>query len=447
MSDPFEKVKRMFSGLMSCAKNWKCPKDCENHLLVDFWPIPLIYFLQPFRISKAYTSNGSVWITEQTLARSRPGFHNGKGGGPTAETQMAMKLERSCRQWLTITCLCRWSKAIKESLKAAHSNGQGSRFPLQRLNTTKITKWKFTFVIEIIEYACMCFTMYCVPNISAHTCLIHFCSLLSGAFISKASEIVIFPSFTYWCVNQGTLQDNKPTGPWLPSQRRHVDIAGRGVQIASKNQAMSRPGPAIKKKKHGLVQQRNLGIPWILQVYSVRYHGAHKALATGNLGLQPQLQASPPSDANHIQDQQDLRKTPYKYIIWKPPLWWVFGGSKHIHIYIYRYVYIYLYIHIFIYTYINEINLWWQNESFTPPLAHIFGSGLLLCTSLAILFASTQKGCISLVFNPVDSRCAKNGKSFGAPALSKQQACSCHVWYHCTTKLRQNHLEVHIWKA
>lgn len=73
-----------------------------------------------------------------------------------------------------------------------------------------------------------------------------------------------------------------------------------------------------------------------------------------------------------------------------------------------------------------------QNESFTPPLAHIFGSGLLLCTSLAILFASTQKCCISLVFNPIDSRCAKkwqklwgNG-TFKATSLFLSRLVSLH---------------------
>lgn len=155
----------------------------------DSWPIPLIYFLQPLRISKANTNNGSVWITEQTLAGSRPGLHAEnelkgvgywKGGGPTAETQMAIKLERLCKQWLPITCLCRWSKAIKESLKAAHSNGQGSRFPLQRLNTTKTTKWKHTVYSIHHVYICI---------IDMYVCVL-FCSLLSGSFILKASEIV-----------------------------------------------------------------------------------------------------------------------------------------------------------------------------------------------------------------------------------------------------------------
>lgn len=40
MSDPFEKVKRMFSGLMSCVKSWKCPNEFENPLLAFFWLLP-----------------------------------------------------------------------------------------------------------------------------------------------------------------------------------------------------------------------------------------------------------------------------------------------------------------------------------------------------------------------------------------------------------------------
>lgn len=40
MSEPFEKVKRMFSGLMSCVKNWKCPNEFENPLLAFFWLSP-----------------------------------------------------------------------------------------------------------------------------------------------------------------------------------------------------------------------------------------------------------------------------------------------------------------------------------------------------------------------------------------------------------------------